>query len=213
MPSMKNYRSLPLDAVPLPLSEVPFSDPPPLNDFELRCVELQTERVQSFVSVAAACKVAVESSNVLTASKFFSQKPLWVKRRADVYSLICDVFGGEEAFLPQIPLSLYETAAKTNDPRHWLRMATDPSYRQEITREDDGLNVWSARHLADMAGLSEGKKVSDVPQVAAGTKADVVTWEVGHIGLDIEDFEPAGVTPRQVKFTGKLVEVLDKGDK
>ena len=179
-----------------------------LNDFELWLIELQTDRVTSYVSVAAACLAAVENNDVLTASKMFGQRAGWVKRRAYVYTLICNVFGGEEAFLPQIPLSLYETAAKTNDPKHWLRMATDPEYRQNATGEDDGLNIWSARHLSDMAGLSEGKTVSDVPQIAAGTEGHVVEWKAGHIGLDIPGWQPSGEPPTQVRFTGKLVEVL-----
>lgn len=179
-----------------------------LDDFEHWLIELQAHRVRSYLEVAQACLVAIENNNVLTASKLFGQRAGWVKRRADVYTLIVEIFGDESLFLPQIPLSLYETAAKTARPCHWLRMATDPDYREEITDEDDGQNIWSARHLADQAGLSEGKVVSDVPQIKAGTEARVAEWENGHIGLDIPGWQPSGETPTQVRFTGKLVEVL-----
>ena len=180
-----------------------------LSDFEAWLIALQEQRVASFVAVAAACLVAVENNDVLTASKLFGQRAGWVKRRANVYALICEVFD-EGNFLPQVPLSLYETAAKTNEPRHWLRMATDPGYRQDATGEDDGLNVWSARHLADMAGLSEGKTVSDVPQIEAGTEASVTEWEVGHVALDIAGWQPSGAKPKRVRM-GKVVEIL-KGE-
>lgn len=189
---------------------IPFDDPNPLSpayETEVWYIELQEQRVKSYLSIAQACLVAVENNDIATAAKFFCQKAGWVQRRADVYALICNVFGDERLFLPQIPLSLYETAAKTNDPRHWLRMATDPTYREEITDKDDGLNVWSARHLADMAGLSEGKAVSDVSQIAAGTEASVTEWETGHVAFDIENFEPSGKRPKRVRL-GKIVEVL-----
>ena len=191
------------------------------DDFEQWLIALQEHRVTSYVSVAAACLAAVESGDVLTASKLFSQKTGWVRRRAYVYTLICNVFGGEETFLPQIPLSLYETAAKTNDPKHWLQMATDPEYRQDATGEDDGLNIWSARHLSDEAGLSESKTVSDVPLIPAGAEGFPTVWEnrvdadgvvAAYVEMVLPDVSLSGKVPERVRL-GKVVEILtQKGD-
>jgi len=117
-------------------------------------------------------------------------------------------------FLPGAPLHIYTAAVeiarelqeKSDDPEHyvmtrlgtlhWLKLATDGSYRVKHGYDEQPGKTWSVRQMKEKAGVLQGKKKS--PVTFRGKKARVEGWKPSTGLVILEGVDISGDPPLYV---------------
>jgi len=170
----------------------------PDQDSEAMAIQIKQAETEVFV---AQCAAAAQDS---TKAWYKWLASLWGKSEAEVtdFMAIHFLFASKGLVHASYPLRLYRTAIRTNDPRHWLQMATDTEYRAENGMGDER-NIWSTRQLEDAAGIAKGKKVSAVSWLKG--RAKVGTCREGYVELNISGWIPTGDKPVMLEIDGKEI--------
>ncbi len=170
----------------------------PAQDAEAAAIQIKESVTVAFV---AQCALAAQD-NTKAWHRWLAS--LWGKSQTEVsdFSTIHRLFANKGLIHASYPLRLYRTAIRTNNPCHWLQMATDTEYRT-INGMEDERGTWSTRQLEDAAGIAKGQKMSAINWLKG--QAKIVSCREGHIELDVDGWVPTGEEPDLLEVSGREI--------